>query len=141
MSSRSRLFAYQFVATFLQVAVLFCTLWYLLRAFAAWDRREILNTLGIHPFYWQASGLIWGATCAALLLTLLLEKRYAPLTGFFLTLALFVNYWLERWLIQVSPLPNLVFTVPVSIALFILFGAGFLWLQFLTLSVPLEEKA
>jgi len=136
-----RIFGSSVLATSLQTAVFLFSLWHFLRAFSAWERWQTLQALGAAPAYWLISGLAAGGLWLTLLIFLLREARYAPLMGLLLCLMQFAAYWLERWLMQVSPLNNLPYAVVFSVALFIFFGAGFLWQQFLVVSISKEEKA
>jgi hypothetical protein len=124
----------------LTAVILFLGLWAGLRAGQAWLSWETLEAFGAPAAYIFGSGLAWAIGWLAILAGLLSGWRQIRRAGIAFFVLYWVWYWADRLLMQVSPAPNLMASIVLSIILLAL-GIGLWFLPGNDIfSEELEEK-
>lgn len=107
--------------------VLSMTVWEGIRVWTAFTNWEILSRFRANPIYIFATGIIWFILGIVLILLIFKGHRYTLASGFALSLLYALWYWLDRLVIQVTPAPNITFSIVVTIITLVVFNTILFW--------------
>jgi hypothetical protein len=99
----------------LSAIILLFTLWNMLRAGRTLADWQILVEFGAPAAYILGSGLAWSLGGLGLLVALFRGWMQTRRAGIVISVLYWVWYWADRLFIQVSPAPNLVFSIIFSV--------------------------
>jgi len=98
----------------LSAALIFYTLWNILRAVRALLDWPVLAEYGAPAAYILVSGATWSLAGIFLSVKILQGWRHSVRAGIGISVLYWVWYWTDRLFIQQSPAPNLVFSAVFS---------------------------
>ncbi len=113
--------------TIIMFFVLCMTAWSAVRAWTSLANWEILTQFKANPFYIFATGIIW--FILGIVLILLIFKGYRHTLAFSLIASLVyaVWYWFDRLFMQVTPAPNIAFSITGTIITLVIFNTILFW--------------
>ena len=100
--------------TILTVLVLLITSWYAIRIYSAIVNWQVLIEFGAIPAYILGTGIFWTVAGLWLLIIFWRGKSYAAPAGTAAAAGHFLWYWFDRLVIQLSPAPNVMFSMVFS---------------------------
>ena len=100
--------------TILTVLVLLITSWYAIRITSAIVNWQVLIEFGAIPAYILGTGIFWTVAGLWLLIIFWRGKSYSAPAGTAAAACHFLWYWFDRLIVQLSPAPNVMFSMVFS---------------------------
>jgi hypothetical protein len=107
--------------TIITLFVLFITIWNAIRTYSAIANWQVLSEYKAEPAYIFATGMIWSLTGLGFIIGILKQARHYILSGLVISGLFYLWYWCDRFFIQSSLAPNVMFSVVFSTVLLAVF--------------------